>query len=348
MPSGSSSDGYLIDQNPSPEEWDRFVRSSADGTLFHTSTWRGALEGLSMRPRYLAVRKPGEGIVAVFPLFYVAKYGLFRVLASVPESDLGGPLLRDPTDIRAIVLLKEFLTRLPATERVAFTRAVLTDPRILEAFGPGVENIPIKSGCFVVDLKTSPPEKIWGQVFEKKTRQKVHRLESMGASERVGGTIEDLREFYRLYRTNLKSRGRQVRDFRFFHALWEKMYPDHMNVLSVSLNGSTVAFNVFFLYPERGTVHLAYMGYDHERVGNLSISLYCDWKTICWARSNGYSSVNFGTTAESPANKYHQYKALFGGEFVPRYLVRFPANRLLWTGYRAFRRARRTIRKRVV
>ena len=71
-------------------EWDAFVRSSADGTPFHLTAWKRAVEEtFGHRPHYLLAKRAGA-IEGVLPLFEVPCLPRGRSLVSVPYGVYGG------------------------------------------------------------------------------------------------------------------------------------------------------------------------------------------------------------------------------------------------------------------
>jgi FemAB-related protein (PEP-CTERM system-associated) len=79
--------------------WDAYVYAHKDGTVFHATGWRDAVENsFGHRPYYLIARRDRD-IVGVFPLFLVKSFLAGRMLVSVPYA-VGGGILAD--DRRAV------------------------------------------------------------------------------------------------------------------------------------------------------------------------------------------------------------------------------------------------------
>jgi len=104
-------------------EWDAFVRTSAEGTPFHLTAWKGAVEeSFGHRSHYLMAKRAGA-IEGVLPLFEVSGWRGGRSLISVPYGVYGG--ICAATDEARLALLE-------AAEMLAQRRRAL-DP---QALGP--------------------------------------------------------------------------------------------------------------------------------------------------------------------------------------------------------------------
>ena len=71
-------------------EWDAFVRASTDGSPFHLTAWKRAVEEtFGHRPHYLMAKHRGA-VAGVLPLFEVNGLPGRRALVSVPYGVYGG------------------------------------------------------------------------------------------------------------------------------------------------------------------------------------------------------------------------------------------------------------------
>jgi FemAB-related protein (PEP-CTERM system-associated) len=95
-------DIHLVDGPPDERGWEEYVARHADGTLFHTLSWRDAVrDAFPHQPIYLAARRDGR-TVGVLPLFLVRSFFGGRMLVSVPYGVGGGIIADDPTAASAL------------------------------------------------------------------------------------------------------------------------------------------------------------------------------------------------------------------------------------------------------
>ncbi|MEW6074549.1 MAG: FemAB family XrtA/PEP-CTERM system-associated protein [Planctomycetota bacterium] len=85
------------------EARDRFVRAHPDGTFFHLSGWRRAIENLyGHEPIELVARRGGE-LVGVLPMMLCQRLRGGRHLVSQPYAVYGGPVAEDRETVLALV-----------------------------------------------------------------------------------------------------------------------------------------------------------------------------------------------------------------------------------------------------
>ena len=78
--------------NSHKQQWDDFVRNSADGSLFHLTGWKGAVEkSFGHRSHYLMACEGGK-LRGVLPLTEVKSRFFGHSLVSVPFGVYGGVL----------------------------------------------------------------------------------------------------------------------------------------------------------------------------------------------------------------------------------------------------------------
>ena len=85
------------------KEWDNFVHSAPNGSLFHTTRWKNVLERtFNYRSVLLSVYER-DRIVGVLPLFWVPKPIKGQQLVSVPFGVYGG-ICADTQDAERLLL----------------------------------------------------------------------------------------------------------------------------------------------------------------------------------------------------------------------------------------------------
>ncbi len=83
-------------------EWEEFVNSAEDGTLFHGIAWMGAVQAsFGHRPYYLVARRAGR-IVAGLPMFRVRSLFGGTMLVSIPCAVYGGAMGDDEGALRML------------------------------------------------------------------------------------------------------------------------------------------------------------------------------------------------------------------------------------------------------
>lgn len=315
-------------------EWETFVAESPDGTVFHTWGWKRFLQCHGFQPFYVVLRNGRGSLVAVCPFFLDNLFGgALRTLESLPNSDLGGPLIANNSVLSEVACkLTELIRRAFIRGRVVSSIFKLTDRNLCALLYNTGSKVFDGSGYFLWDLESTPPQYIWEHIFNSRHSQRtyIRRFEKNDFSVRIASSAEDFEAFYSLYsQTVQRKRGRPY-SHRFLYNLWQGQSPVILRILVVEMRGTIVASVGFLCYAPKKTLHIMYVGYRNID-SHYKLGLYSYWQTLVWAYSNGFTKVNSGTTPLDPANSLHWFKKQFGGNFQKRYVLRVPSNALVYS-----------------
>jgi FemAB-related protein (PEP-CTERM system-associated) len=234
------------------------VEGHADGTLFHTLTWRDAVEdAFGHESRYLVARRE-ERVVGVFPLTIVSSRLVGTILVSVPYAVYGGLLADDEETSTALL---EAAKALAAENRVQWI-----DIRSRRAQWP---ELPVvrRYVTFQKELPSEPQ-----LVLEQLPRKA--RAAARQARERYQLTADfdtgQLDEVWRLYSASMRRLASPNYPACFFRALiertspassWPRVATDATHVVQIIRHrGKPIAGLISFLY--RGTLLPYFSGTD--------------------------------------------------------------------------------------
>jgi len=312
----------LCDEN----EWNEFVAASPKGTFFHTLKWRDVLEkSFPYESSYLCIRDSDDRLVGVCPFFITKKLWPFKVLDSLPESDLGGPLFIEEFKKNAAYTLNKYLSKLSVTEGITYTKMRLSDRDLCEYLKTTVSRVDCSSGTMVLDLEEKPIDTIWNEVFEHKQRKYINRFERDGFNTNSGTDITGLEKFYTLYRHNWKNSG-YPSNFLFFENMFNLLYPKHFSITLIEIDGKCIAAGMNFNYEEKETVYMTGVALDKEMSSRYKIYYKLRWETIKSAYDNGYRYISLGPTPLDSSEAHHQIKSKFGAKLNQDYNLYVPHN----------------------
>jgi len=315
-------------------EWEKFVAGSHDGTFFHTIKWKNVLErSFSYQSSYLCIRDSSGQLVGVCPFFITKKMWPFKVLDSLPDSDLGGPLFKKEYKKDAAKALVNYLVELGANKGIAYTKMRLSD---LEACGylrTNDSKVDDHSGTMILDLNKNPKDIIWDKVFTKKGGQRrlIRRFEKDRFQSREAKCLEDLNKFYKIYCEHMDHIGAPPYPLKYFENVWSLLHPDNFNLILVEKDDECIGSSAFFIYKEHRSIYLCYVGYNKELLSNrYNYSYYARWKEIEWAQENGFRYVSFGPSPKDFNSVYHSRKSSFGCDFNQDHHLYIPRNKKLF------------------
>ena len=81
------------------DEWDSYIRSKPDASVFHTSAWNESVrKAYGHEPRHLAGWSQGQ-LVGILPQFEIKSVFVGKVFVSIPYATYGGIVADNPGSI---------------------------------------------------------------------------------------------------------------------------------------------------------------------------------------------------------------------------------------------------------
>jgi FemAB-related protein (PEP-CTERM system-associated) len=279
-------------------EWDAFVRTSGEGSPFHLTAWKRAVEQtFGFRSHYLVARR-GRGLEGVLPLFEVR--GLFggRALVSVPYGVYGGICATTPAARRA---LADAATDLARSRGAAYVE--LRQRRDL-----GLE-LPTKSLYVSFSRTISQDDAENARAIPRKQRRMTRQGAKAGLRAEIGR--EHLDGVYDLYARSVRSLGSPVFPRRLFRAIHDAFDKD-CQVAAVWSGERMVAGVVTLFYEDQV---LPYYGADVRDPHLPGVADFMYWELMCHAAKAGYRIFDFGRSREGTGS--YDFKRHWGFEPVP-------------------------------
>ena len=286
------------DGAPSEDAWDRFVRSSPDGTPFHLTAWKRVVEEVfGHRPHYLVARSAGE-IRALLPLFEVHGLRSGRCLSSVPYAVYGGIC---GSDTRSWAALLEAAGRLGTELRVRHVE--------LRQLHHPLPDLPTRQPFATFTRELDPEPEVNLRAIPRKQRRMIRKGERGGFEARRGW--ESLREFHDVYAIDRRRLGAPPFPRRLFEAIRDRFGPA-AELLSVWREGRLVAGVVSLFHEDRV---LPYYGASLPEVRRLAANDYMYWELMRASCRAGYRVFDFGQSHSGTGT--HAFKRHWGFEPEP-------------------------------
>jgi hypothetical protein len=196
----------IVEPLSDESEWEKFVANSSKGTFFHTLKWKEVLEkSFSFESLYLVIRDSNDTLIGVCPFFITKKLWPFKVLDSLPESDLGGLLIKEEYKKEAAYLLRDYFKELSSDKGITYVKMGLSDRELCECLKTKTSRVDINFGTMILDLKEKPIDFIWNEVFKQKQRKYIKRFEHDGFKTKEVESEDDLKKFKLRVRMILKN-----------------------------------------------------------------------------------------------------------------------------------------------
>ncbi|NOZ81319.1 MAG: GNAT family N-acetyltransferase [DPANN group archaeon] len=288
-------------------DWDEMLLSTHGYSFFHTSHWARVLhESYGYRPLYFSVIKGGS-LHFCLPFMEIRSRLTGKRGVSLPFTDYCDPVSDGGLHFQDMIgCLTEYGRR------------------------SGWKFIEMRGGGEVVFKTVHPYSKYYGHtlglaededgiysLFRSSTQRNIRRAEREGVRVSVFGTLEAVREFYRLNCLTRRMHGLPPQPYFFFRKIFEHIISrNHGMVILARYKGQAVAGAVFFHFGKKAVYKYGASDkrYQHLRANNLVM-----WRAIREYCSRGYKRFCFGRT-ETGNRGLRQFKNGWGAsEEIIRY-----------------------------
>ncbi len=304
-------DFSIIDARTSPE-WDAFLQTRPDATVFHTSAWcRVLTDTYGYKPAYVVSRDASGELTGGVPLMLVNSWLTSRRLVGLPFSDVCQPLLPAEGAAELLVAARQQAEPLKATA--------------VELRGPSHAKMPdagFSNGTVfyqhIVDLDDAMDSRV-----QSSARRAIRKAQNEGVTVRQSISAKDMRRFYDLMVLTRRKHGLLPQPWRFFRNIQRQLMENEMGLLLVAEhNGKVIAGDLLLRFGDQ----LVYKfnasdpRYLSVRPNNLLL-----WQAMQFGRDQGCRTLDLGR-CEVDNEGLRRFKLLWGSreEQLPYY--HYPAD----------------------
>ena len=313
-----------VEELKNDREWEDFVQTIPEATFYHTIKWKNIIEkSFRFVPAYLTI-KDREEIVGVCPGFVTAP-SRFRIYSSLPHSDYGGSLFKSAYSARGASFLLNFLTKYCSAMKISYAKLCFLCNVPKQFSNVPFTRIDRSKGIPETDLKTTSSEFIW-KALPRIVRRKIRHIEKEGFKFEEINSKSGLKEFYSLYRSNMRYIRASAYPYEFFENLWDTLPSEELKGWLLTGN-RILGGSLSFVY--RQTLYSTFIGINRKTTSNqhnLSVVPYFIWNRIKWAEENGLRYVSMGSTPSDPTHFYYRQKMQFGAKFFQQEIALIPFN----------------------
>jgi len=281
-------------QSRDQQKWDDFVRTSNNGTIFHTRRFLGYHPKERFVDHSFIFRK-GERWSSVLPAAMVSMQGK-RFLISHPGASFGGPVFDFSISLKDTFFVVQSLLEAARSENVDEVRFTL--PPLIYHSRPGnyFDFALLESGfsyskrevSSVIPLDFSEDETL--SIFSESARRAARRAMKLGVKVRES---DDFSAFYAILQNNLKMRH----NVKPTHTLTEllqlkQLFPNDIRLFGATIEGELVAGVVTFTCNPKVTLAF-YISHreDMQEYRGVNVLFH---EVIRWAIRQGFKFLDFG------------------------------------------------------
>lgn len=264
--------------NEDCKQWDDFVLTTRQGSLFHTFAWKRILEQtFAYDSVFLAAYDEGK-ICGILPIFVVPKPLKGHVMVSVPFGVYGGVVAESSEAIQVLLNAAKNLALEKGVDSLEFRQMEKLD-----------EALPAKDLYFTFVREIFEGEEKNLSAIPRKQRRMIRQGISHGLQSRVGGA-ELLKEFYFVYSSSLRNLGTPAFPFRYFEHLFQEL-GEQCKILSVMYEDKVVAAVLTFFWQDQV---MPYYGGGLPEYQRYAIYDFMYWELMRFGWEHGYKVFDFG------------------------------------------------------
>ncbi len=328
---------YRIDElsNKNAKDWERLCEESKEGNFFHTLEWKRILEQSYYFKSHCFILYRNDEPVALCP-FYEASINRIRGLISLPDSDYNHIIITDQYDPLIAYHILQKCNEI-AKENKLFFILITTFNEMIKSHFSKYNPLPFPiGGDMVLDLEEFSPNKIWNDNFSKKERKYIRRFENDGFRIKEVKSIDDIKIFYKYYKTNLELKNAAPYPFSHFEELLKTYSSTEMLLTLLYKNEVVAGGQLAFLHGPKKTMYLRYLSLNRDLPTRYHSTWYIYWDCIERASDMGYNRICFGRTPPYQNDSHYQLKEKFGCHFEKEYSLIFPRSHLFKIGYNVY------------
>jgi FemAB-related protein (PEP-CTERM system-associated) len=294
----------------SGDAWDRFVQAHPGaGTVMHLFGWKAALERSYGHPTHYLAAWEGEELRGVLPLALIKGPLLRPSLVSMPYMDYGGPCVR-PGDTEAEAALVQ--------EAVATAKrhgAFLT----LRDLREGPPGLPCSLDKLTVLLQLGTSEEALWKKLPSERRNRIRKGQKAGLVATFPGA-EGLRDFYRVFATNMRDLGSPVHSLAFFARVIEEL-KDRAQLIVVKSGDEPVGAGMMLFH--EGMISMPWVSSLRAHFAKCPNQVLY-WEVMRYGLTHGHRVMDFGRSSRDSGT--FEAKRQWGGEAVQLYWHYYPTD----------------------
>lgn len=280
------------------DDWDGYVRSHPNGSIYHSFAWREVIEkAFSKKTYYLCAKDMNGKVCGVLPLVRLRCALVGDFLVSMPYCNYGG-VLADTSEIETQLSIEAKTIgrtlgcdtlELRNLGRVDWPNWILRSDKVLLAL-----NLPDSS------------EKLWKTIGSKCRAQIRRPLKEH--TEILHGGAELIPDFYNVFCRNIRDLGTPVYPKSFFETIVEVLKAK-VHIIVIKVGDRPVASCFLIGHENVMEIPWAASKRDYNRLG-VNMLLY--WEALKYAMDNGFSRFDFGRSSRD-SGTFH-FKRQWGAE----------------------------------
>jgi hypothetical protein len=280
--------------------WDDLLLASGSRSFFHTAGWARVLaESYRYRPLYLARIDQGR-LLSMLPVMEVKSLITGRRGVSLPFTDYCPPLAAEGSSFAEL-----FEALIRHGKEAGWRYVELRDGIPAGQAGTASETY----YGHLLDLE-GREERLFAN-FSENTKRNIKKALREKVQVKVGDSLADVEEFYRLNCQTRQTHGLPPQPYHFFERIHRHILAKGNGIVVLaSSNGRPIAGAVFFHFAAEAIYKY---GASERQSQNLRGNHLVMWEAIRWYSRRGFRHLCFGRTSQNQ-DGLRRFKSEWGAE----------------------------------
>jgi len=268
----------LYNEDEHFEQWNAYVKDHQDGELFHLGQWSGVIEKYYDAKNFSLIAINQNKVTGIFPLFLIDSIIYGKVLVTNPLAGYCG-ICADNLQIKEQIQDKAIqIAEDNKVHYLEFREYKLLDHQSLSLN---------KEHCTLdISLEYSADDLF--KTFSKEKRNRIRN--ALDKKLTVEFSNNHVKEFYRIYSSNLKNIGGFAYSYTFFMDILE-MFGDIAKVVAVKCDDKIIAGKIVFVYKSK--LYNMWAGVS-SKFRKFSPGNLLDWEIMKYCIQVGIKHFDFG------------------------------------------------------
>lgn len=292
-------DSFTIERlsEKSSEQWDAFVDTHPDSSLYHRAVWRDLITELfGHESHYLYARSDTGAVLGVLPLIRLNSRLFGDFVVSMPYFNYGGAIALSAEIEGALMAAASDLADDLGCSHIEFRDSTLRG-----------DNWPVRTDKVTMELMLPESERALWASFGSKLRAQIRRPQKEPV-EILLGREDLLSKFYAVFSRNMRDLGTPVYPRQLFAWILET-FPKQTSIVVLELRDRPVA--VGFLLGFRGRLEIPWASSISE-FNRFGVNMLLYWESLKIAIRDGYQVFDFGRSTINSGT--HRFKKQWGAE----------------------------------
>jgi FemAB-related protein (PEP-CTERM system-associated) len=295
---------------------DRYVQSHPNGSIYHLSAWRNAIELAYKHHTMVLIAMKGPNIVGFLPLCCMSIPILGKLLVALPFADYCSAIADEPEIETQLIeeAKRQFI-------RISAKKLEIRDSQIGLAQSKAISSSEDPSEDHISHLKTKvrmlvhlpASADLLMASYKPKLRSQIKKAQKNGLTAKIADDDDALNHFYRVYARNMHRLGSPVHSLRWFQALRKNLLLlEAFKVVLIDYQESVVGAAIVLHFGKSAWIPWASTLADYN---HLAPNMLMYWQIQAYLADRGVRVFDMGRSTVGEGT--YRFKAQWGAEAVP-------------------------------